>query len=624
MQNFTEKRWLPAAVIFLLAILLYANSLCHDFVLDDSMMISRNQFTTKGLAGLPGIFTTDMFYGFAQNDFAKGLVVGGRYRPMSLALFATIHQFFGENPLPYHLATVFLYGLTCVVLFFTLRKIFGEKQHGNLLAFLATLLYTTHPLHSEVVNNVKSCDEILTMLFSLLAMWAALKAAENQSFKWIVAAGLAFLFAAFSKENSTPFVLLIPLVLWLKFSEKPADDSPEQPSVFSKIVKICLPIWAAFLVFFVVRGAVIGYTFGAAQLNLINNPFIKFNGAAWEHFSAAEKFATIIFCLGKYGWLHLLPHPLTTDYYPRHIGIENFGNVWVWASLLFNAALFLFATIRIFKGKLEPISFGLFFYFSTIFLASNIVFPVGTNMAERFTFMPSAGICLALAGILIELSNRRTIRQSIVWSVSVIVVLFFSIKIISRNPDFSDSKTLLFTDVKTSPNSAKLQCSVAGILIREAMESQDSILIKNNMAQAVKHLDKSLENHPTYSEALFARGTAHYFLKNYAAAIPDLQKTLQQTPGRPEVIQNLAACYLDAAREIIESEQNAQAAFPLLSQANQLIPNSPDVLFHIALAHLKLGNLSQAVPLLEKLQQMQPGNPEISKALQKARAGNSK
>ncbi len=619
-----KKRWLPEFSVFFLAFILYANSLTHGFVLDDSMMIAKNQFTTKGFAGLPGIFSTDMFFGSSNSEMSKELVVGGRYRPMSLAMFAVIYEFFGDKPFVYHLITVLLYALACLILFKTLKNLFKNYKHGQLLATLAALLYTVHPIHSEVVNNVKSCDEILTMLFSLLALFFSLKAAENQSFKWLAAAGISFLLAAFSKENSVVFTAIIPLALAFKFSE----NSPEKLSVsnlpYSKIVKICLPIWIGFLFFFIVRGLVIHWTFGAAQLNLINNPFIKFNGTTWEHFSMLEKYATIIFCLGKYLLLHVFPHPLTTDYYPRHIGIENFGSASVWISLIVNLGLFFYALIGSVQGKKDPVRFGLFFYFAAIFLASNIIFPVGTNMAERFTFMPSAGICLAIAGLAIAALDKNWINEKTIWIVFSTISIVFSIKVFTRNPDFKDSRTLLFTDVKTSPRSAKLQCSVAGMLIRESMESQDTAFVNQNMRQAIIHLNQSLEYHPTYSEALFARGTAHYFLKNYPAAILDLQKTAQLTPGRSEVIQNLTAAYLDAAKEMIVRGQNIPTAFQFLSQANQLIPNSPDVLFQIALGHLKMGNYQQAIVLLSQLQKVEPGNPEFNEALEKAQAGLSK
>ena len=57
----------------------------------------------------------------------------------------------------------------------------------------------------------------------------------------------------------------------------------------------------------------------------MNNPFLKIEGNQWVPFSGAEKMATIFYTLGYYIKLLLVPHPLTHDYYPRHIDIMNWG-----------------------------------------------------------------------------------------------------------------------------------------------------------------------------------------------------------------------------------------------------------------------------------------------------------
>ena len=64
-------------------------------------------------------------------------------------------------------------------------------------------------------------------------------------------------------------------------------------------------------------------------MELMNNPFIKLVGENYVPFSGTEKLATIIFILGKYLALLVFPHPLTHDYYPRHIDIMTFSNIFV-------------------------------------------------------------------------------------------------------------------------------------------------------------------------------------------------------------------------------------------------------------------------------------------------------
>ena len=80
--------------------LLYANTLGHDFALDDAIVITENVLTQKGIAGFSDLLTHDSFYGFFQVEGKDQLVQGGRYRPLSLMMFALLVQVFGAAP-PY-------------------------------------------------------------------------------------------------------------------------------------------------------------------------------------------------------------------------------------------------------------------------------------------------------------------------------------------------------------------------------------------------------------------------------------------------------------------------------------------------------------------------------------------
>ena len=55
---------LQGIVIFLFAFLLYANTLGHQWAQDDTIVITDNMFTQKGIAGIPDIFNKDTFYGY--------------------------------------------------------------------------------------------------------------------------------------------------------------------------------------------------------------------------------------------------------------------------------------------------------------------------------------------------------------------------------------------------------------------------------------------------------------------------------------------------------------------------------------------------------------------------------
>jgi len=75
----------------------------------------------------------------------------------------------------------------------------------------------------------------------------------------------------------------------------------------------------------------------------------------------------------------------------------SFGNIKVIFSLLAYLAMTIYAIIGL--RKKDFVSFGILFFLMTTSIISNIIFPVGTNMSERFMFMPSVGFSFIL-GIL--------------------------------------------------------------------------------------------------------------------------------------------------------------------------------------------------------------------------------
>src|SRR5690606_7662622 len=117
-----------------------------DFVLDDQIVIVDNDYTKKGFAGIRDIFSHDSFsrYFGGQRD----LVEGSRYRPLSIAFFAVIHEVAGMNSAIYHGANILLYALLCLLIFRVLGVLFHEQMNPARwfasVPFLGALIYTIH------------------------------------------------------------------------------------------------------------------------------------------------------------------------------------------------------------------------------------------------------------------------------------------------------------------------------------------------------------------------------------------------------------------------------------------------------------------------------------------------
>lgn len=584
---------LQAMLIFAVSFMLYANTLTHDFCQDDAIVITDNMFTTEGVSGIPGIMGYDTFYGFFKDPSKGNLVAGGRYRPFTLVMFAFEYQIFGKSPFIGHLMNVILFGLTSVLLYFLLLKLLNYKasiiatgdalanNSAAIIAFIAALLFAAHPIHTEAVANIKGRDEIMTLLGSLAAVWFSLKFYENKAISNQIIAFALFFIALLSKENAITFVVIVPLIYWFFMQTD-----------WSTAFKQAIPFAAAAIMFMILRGAVIGNQFTGEQNELMNNPYLKLVGNQYVPFEAGEKMATIIYTLGQYIQLLIFPHPLTHDYYPRHIGIMQFSDWQVLLSLAVYGGL----GVLILRGwqKRDLVSFGLAFFLITLSIVSNIVFPVGTNMAERFMFMPSVGFSLVLAVILMKYLNNYAVYAA------VGIAVLFGIKTFTRNFDWKDNYTIFTTDVNVSQNSAKLQCSAGGAMIEKAATETNPTLKKEQLNAAIGHLRRSLEIHPTYKNPYLLLGNAYVYLENFDKAIEEYQNGLKLDPQFKDIKVNLNLAYREMGRIYGQQKNDLPKAIEYLEKAVFYNPKDAQAFSNIGTCYGLTGQTQKAIDALER------------------------
>lgn len=582
--------------VFLLGFLLYANTLTHEYAQDDAIVIYENMFTTEGVEGIPGLLTKDTFFGFFKVEGKSRLVQGGRYRPLTPVMFAIEWELVGRSPWLGHLINAILYGLTGVLIFMMLHWI-GKRSHLSgyemFFALAGTALYLVHPLHTEAVANIKGRDEMMSFLLSMLSLWILLKSLPVvRPRNLLLSAGCLFL-AMLSKENAITFLLIIPLTV-VFFGN----------SSWMRALKLTLPYVGATALFLIIRGAVIGWSFGDAPLEMMNNPFIKLVGNQYVPFSAEEKFATIFYTLGKYVQLLFVPHPLTHDYYPRHIGIMQFSDWQVLLSLAVYIGLSVLAVIGLKKKRVW--AYGILFYLITLSIVSNIVFPIGTNMSERFMYMPSFGWSIAIAALLTFLYQRQ---KKAAWAVLGVIVLVFAFKTVTRNPVWKHNYRLFTTDIQTSEKSAKLLVATGGELTTQLGSTPQTPERDAQLEQAIIYLDRAQEIHPNYKLAYLLEGNANYYLKNWDASIAAYQHVLRLDAGDADARKNLGLAYRDAGRYYGEKEQDLQKAIQNLTEAYKILPNDYETVHALGVSYGLGGDAVRAVEYFRKGVELSPENP---------------
>ncbi|MBT8230916.1 MAG: tetratricopeptide repeat protein [Bacteroidia bacterium] len=581
--------------IAVLGLVLYANTLGHNYAQDDAIVIYDNMFVQEGISGIPGLLSKDTFFGFFKEEGKANLVSGGRYRPLTPIMFAIEWAFFGKNPFIGHLLNVLIYAFLGIILYNTLLLLFktGKNTTLPLLAVLITALYIAHPIHTEAVANIKGRDEIMTMLGSVLALFFSLRYYDSGEKKWFLFTLLSFFMALLSKENAITFLAVVPLAFMLF-----------RNTGINKAMKATIPFVLSSIIFLVLRTSVLGVDFGGSPTELMNNPFIKFINNSWVPFSGPEKMATIIFTLGKYIQLLVLPHPLVHDYYPRAIDIMHFSD---WKVLL-SIALYVLMVVMAFLcwKKDKFISFGILFFLITLSIVSNIVFPIGTNMSERFMFMPSLGFSIVLGRVIYKYFGQSRFLLGI----SGLFILAYSFKTVSRNGVWKDDFTLFTSDVSEDTRSAKLLNAAGGAKSDKASKMNEGPEKTKLLNEAISHLTRAIEIHPTYRNAYLLLGNTHYYAKRYHEAIATYDKCLEISPGYREVMNNFPIILREGGKEMGKI-QDFNTAELWLNRAFQMNPQDFETLRLLGITYGIKGQHQKAIEFFEKAIGVNPGEAVV-------------
>lgn len=189
-------------ILFGLCFLLYGNTIINEYSIDDAI-VTNNPVIAKGIKAIPEIFTTRYRI---QGQYNYG------YRPIVKSSFAIQHQIFGENPHVGHFFNVLFYAITVIFLYLLLRKLL--RNYDKILPLIITLLFISHPVHTEAVASLKNREEIFSFLGSLAALYFFLRFSELRKARYCIFGLLCYGLAFFSKQNALTFLAIIPLTIF--------------------------------------------------------------------------------------------------------------------------------------------------------------------------------------------------------------------------------------------------------------------------------------------------------------------------------------------------------------------------------------------------------------------------
>ena len=564
-----------AIIVGILAFVLYVNTSKNEYALDDTIVIVKNEYVYEGFAGIKDILTKDAFDSYYKQFNSSNQLSGGRYRPLSIVTFAIEQQFFGAIPKdkvdsvmsrgftfnmqqPFekkfiedmhirHFFNVLWFTLCCILLLYFLRYVVFKSN--PIMALLAALIFTIHPIHTEVVANVKSRDEIMSLVFICLTFIFAFKYEEHKK-KWMLVVGCVSYFLAFlSKEYAISLVVLLPLSFYL-FNRYSIWDS----------IKASIPFIGVMALYIAIRLNIVAQMNADSDSDILNNPYAKVA-------DANEKLATQISTTLNYIKLLIYPKHLSADYSYNTIPYKNFSNPLVWLSLLINGGLIVMA-ISFLKRLLtynpkvadtkkrlvdmegaRVLCFAITFYMLNLFLICNIFFNIGGTMGERLIFHSSVGFCIAAAYLLYK--GMEQIKPAMTGRVAlgglmVLLIVLCGFKTIERNEDWKSDETLFNHDITEASNSILVNSNVASSLINKAEMEPDSLKKREYLHQGITYYNKVLTLHNTFVSGYMNRFVAYLKLNEPDSAKTNLDMVRLYYPKYPkmeEIYYNLGVCY---------------------------------------------------------------------------------
>src|SRR3984957_5053782 len=424
-----RQNLLAAAALCALTLAAYSNSFTAGFVFDNKGLLLADPRIREASAQNLGLIV--------QHTYWWPYGESGLYRP-----FATLSYLFnyavlgnGEHPAGYHWINFLLHLGNVLLVYAIARRLFDKFWPPVFVA----ALWAVHPVLTESVTNIVGRVDLLAAMAVLSGFLFYLNSTEaGGKARWMwLAALMAVTFAGvFSKESAVVIlgvIVLYELVWW------------KERRHLSGLLLGCAAIAPPLLAIWLARSVVMAGTNGP-EFPFVDNPLVAAD--FWTVRLTALK------VMARYLGLLVWPAKLSADYSYAEIPLAH-GSVSDWAAWLI-VAIAVAGVIAFRRNRVVLFVAG--FAAAAILPTANLLFPIGTIMAERFLYLPA----IALA-VCVVIASYALLPKAAPVALCVVAALF-AIRTWVRNTDWQDDLTAARAIVRTAPASYKGHALLASAL----------------------------------------------------------------------------------------------------------------------------------------------------------------
>jgi protein O-mannosyl-transferase len=541
---------------------IYAQVIRHQFItLDDPTYIQENPMVNRGvtLAGLAWAFTT--FY-------------AANWHPLTWISHMIDCQLFGTNAGRHLLVNALIHvANTLLVFWFLLRA-----THARLPSALIAALFALHPLHVESVAWASERKDTLSTLFGLLSLIAYVRYVETRSRKWYAGSAVALALGLLAKPMlvTWPFVMLL-LDYWplRRLADPMTKQLPrgashrEAATGIGSLALEKLPLFA--LVAASAIMTLIAQSREGAVRTLAHDPI-------------ALRLSNALVSYAKYLLLTFWPNDLAI-YYP-------FAGIPAWQ--IIGAAFLLIGTTAfcLSQRKIRPyLIVGWLWFLGTLVPVIGLVQVGGQIMADRYFYIPSIGLFIAVVFGLADITRTLRVAPSLSAAIAGIVLLVLATLTNAQIRRWHDSFTLFEHTLAVTPPNLRIEHNL-GIALG-ASDRYD---------EAAGHFEKALQIDPNFYDGLVAMGVTRAHQGQLPEAIEYFQAAIRSQPDAPKAHVQLA--------HALWTQNRDQAALEEMRRASQLAPKDPDIRADFGLALGMVGRIPEAIEELHEALRMNPNSAE--------------
>lgn len=510
----------PLLVVLALGTIAYLPSLRNGFVYDDEYTVVRNSLI-KSLRRLPHLVQRDYFTLSAEQS----------YRPVVTLSYFLDYALSGLKPFGYHLTNLLLHLAVVSILFLFLTEIVSRgdpETRYRYAPFMAAAIFAVHPINSEAVNCVSYREDLLCAFWYLLAMLLYVKG-RGYGLS-LMCFGLALL----SKEMA---VTLPAMVILCDLFLRPAQDGR---GGLGKML-----------------GRYAGYAAVLAAYAVVAFGVMRGEAPRGEGLSAG----------GLYSAALMKPWVVACDlgsfFYPMRLSAEYVVTepAGVLAAVLPLGFALLFALLIWLLGSRggKLLAFGFVWFFVALLPVSG-VYPIFNIRADRYLYLPSMGLCLAVA-LILNLPGavglkRRASRLTV--AVFVSLILLYLVKEGRARTAVWGDDLILWSDALAK----------AGAHPRAYVGRANAFVALGRYGDAIGDCTEAIRLMPSFPEAYYNRGLAYHKKGENDQAIRDFDMVLKLVPDHRDSLINRGNSWTEKGRY-----EKAIADF---DRAVRLAPESAD------------------------------------------------